>query len=121
MSAAVNIVHPSPWAEDAVIGALLLGASFEEVAAIVKSEDFTVPALRLIFTAIADLPSGTADVLTLEQRLKERGQLDAAGGVARLSELVRNTPSAKNVCAYAEALRRDSVVRRVQKLLGEDL
>ena len=41
------------------------------------------------------------DILTVENWLKDRHQLDNAGGLAYLASIANNTPSAANIGAYA--------------------
>jgi hypothetical protein len=103
-----------------VLGGLLLGAAFLPVAAIVQADDFELSAHRLIFAAIASLAADSkVDPVTVAQRLEERGHLQAADGLAYLSELARNTPNAENVLAYARIVRDHAVRQRLQVLLEE--
>jgi len=96
---------PSSSAES-VLGALLLGAAWSDVANIVHFEDYTT-AHQLILRAIGALAADgkPCDPITVAQQLESAGHLVAAGGLAYLSELARNTPTAANVRAYASAVR----------------
>ena len=103
-------------AEQAVLGGLLLdSAAWDNVADAVTQEDFYRPDHRLIFGAIAELAAEAkpCDVVTVSQHLERGGQLEAAGGLAYLSSVARDTPSAANVRAYAEIVRERSLLRQL--------
>ncbi|MEW6304732.1 MAG: replicative DNA helicase [Verrucomicrobiota bacterium] len=53
------------------------------------------------------------DLITLQQQLKDRGQLDAVGGVAYLSSLPDAVPSAANLEYYLEIVKEKHVLRRM--------
>jgi replicative DNA helicase len=103
-------------AEQAVLGGLLLdAAAWENVADAVTQEDFYRPDHRVIFEAIAAL-AGEAkpcDVVTVSQQLERTSKLEAAGGLAYLSSIARDTPSAANVRAYADIVRERSLLRQL--------
>jgi replicative DNA helicase len=103
-------------AEQAVLGGLLLdAAAWENVADAVTQDDFYRPDHKLIFEAIAAL-AGEAkpcDVVTVSQQLERTSRLEAAGGLAYLSSIARDTPSAANVRAYADIVRERSLLRQL--------
>ena len=103
-------------AEQAVIGGLLLdAAAWDNVADVVKQEDFYRPDHQQIFEAIGIL-AGTGkpcDVVTVSEQLERNGKLEEAGGLAYLSSVVRDTPTAANVRAYAEIVRERSLLRQL--------
>jgi replicative DNA helicase len=103
-------------AEQAVLGGLLLEASaWDNVADAVTQEDFYRPDHRLIFAAIATLAGmgKPCDVVTVSQHLESLAKLEEAGGLAYLSSIVRDTPSAANVRAYADIVRERSLLRQL--------
>jgi replicative DNA helicase len=53
------------------------------------------------------------DVLTVQQRLKDRNQLEAVGGLAYLSSLPDAVPSAANLSYYADIVREKHLLRRM--------
>lgn len=53
------------------------------------------------------------DVVTLQQRLKDRKQLDNVGGVAYLSSLADLVPSAANLQYYIDIVREKHLLRRL--------
>jgi len=69
----------------------------------------------LIFEAIANLvgEGKPCDVVTVSQELERTGKLDGAGGLAYLSSIARDTPSAANVRAYADIVRERSLLRQL--------
>jgi replicative DNA helicase len=103
-------------AEQAVLGGLLLDPqAWDNVADAVTREDFYRPDHRLIFDAIASLAGDAkpCDVVTVSQHLERIGKLEAAGGLAYLSAVARDTPSAANVRAYADIVRERSLLRQL--------
>lgn len=53
------------------------------------------------------------DLITLSQRLKDKNQLDAVGGLAGLAALVDGVPSAANLSYYADIVREKFLLRRM--------
>ena len=103
-------------AEQALIGGLLLDAvAWENIADVVTREDFYRPDHQLIFESIANLVGAgkPCDVVTVSQELERTGKLEGAGGLAYLSSIARDTPSAANVRAYADIVRERSLLRQL--------
>ena len=103
-------------AEQAVLGGLMLDpAAWDNVADAVTDDDFYRPDHRLIFAAIGTIAGeGKAcDVVTVSQHLERTGKLEAAGGLAYLSSVARDTPTAANVRAYADIVRERSLLRQL--------
>jgi replicative DNA helicase len=59
------------------------------------------------------------DLITLAQRLKDRNQLDAVGGVVYLSSLQDAVPSAANLGYYLEIVREKYLLRRTIRACTE--
>jgi len=103
-------------AEQAVLGGLLLDpVAWDNVADVVTESDFYRPDHQLIFAAIGTLAGDAkpCDVVTVSQHLERIGKLEAAGGLAYLSSVARDTPTAANVRAYAEIVRERSLLRQL--------
>lgn len=100
--------------QQSVLGALLIGAPWSEVSALVRAEDYA-PKYRVILQAIATLAAeGKAhDPVTVAQQLEAAAHVKVAGGLAELSALARNTPTAANVRAYARVVREHAIKRRL--------
>jgi replicative DNA helicase len=103
-------------AEQAVLGGLLINpVAWDQVADVVRQEDFYRPDHQLVFGAIAGIAGEgkPADVVTVSGYLERNGQLDQAGGLAYLSSIARDTPTAANVRAYAQIVRERSLMRQL--------
>ena len=106
-------------AESAVIGGLILdNDKFDEISTLLEAEDFYSVANRKIFEGITHLlkMNAPADILTLEQYFKDKKLGQELGGISYLAEIVKNTPSAANISAYAEIVARYSKQRHFLKL-----
>src|SRR5579872_5084480 len=74
-------------AERSVLGALLLNDEYiGTIAEIIMPDDFYSPAHKFIFQAIVDLNQKhkRIDIVTLQNELIKRDQLDAVGGIIYL-------------------------------------
>ena len=103
-------------AEQAVLGGLLIDPSaWDNVADAVRQEDFYRPDHQLIFEAIGALAGNgkPCDVVTVSEQLERSGKLESAGGLAYLSSVARDTPTAANVRAYADIVRERSLFRQL--------
>ena len=108
-------------AEQSVLGGLMLSglandsSAWDTIADKVVEEDFYRQDHRLIFRAIADLVEDNKplDLVTISEWLKQRGELENAGGFAYLATMAKDTPSAANIKAYAEIVREKSVLRQL--------
>ena len=110
-------------AEQAVLGGLLLDSqSWDDVADVLRSEDFYRPDHRLVFEAIGQVAGAgkPADAVTVSEHLERIGRLADVGGLAYLGTLVRDTPTAANVRAYAGIVRERSLLRQLLKA-GTDI
>lgn len=109
----------STEAEASVIGALLLdNEHFDEISTKITASDFYFGVHQVLFKGISALiESGKpADVLTLEEYLKQRNLLQDIGGIAYLADVSKNTPSVANVGAYADVALLHSKHRQLLKL-----
>src|SRR5665213_3579085 len=103
-------------AEQSVLGALLIdGTAWDQVADVVRAEDFYRPDHRLIFDAFAELVMAgrPGDVITVSEQLERHGRLVYAGGLAYLGTLARDTPTAANARTYASIVRERALLRRL--------
>jgi replicative DNA helicase len=109
-------------AEQAVLGGLMLdNGRWDDVAERVVADDFYTRQHRQIFTEMGRLQENSCplDLITLSESLERLGTLDHVGGFAYLAELSKNTPSAANICAYADIVRERAVVREVISVSNE--
>lgn len=101
-------------AEQAVIGSLLLlPETCDEVALLVRPEDFYDDAHRAIFTHMMALHDDgrQVDPLLLAQRLRDAGQYELVGGAAYLLELSQAVATAAHAEYYARIVRDKAVLR----------
>jgi len=113
---ALKVPPHSIEAEQSVLGGLMLdNATWDQIADLLTEDDFYRRDHTLIYRAISELGEiGTPfDVITLSEWLGNRDLLDDAGGLAYLGTLVKNTPSAANIKAYASIVRERSVMRQL--------
>jgi replicative DNA helicase len=103
-------------AEQSVLGGLMLdNRAFETVSERLQPEDFFRVQNRQIYSVICTLSEQEKpfDVLTLSDELKDIEELETAGGLAYLSDLVESTPSAANIAAYADIVKEKALLRRL--------
>ena len=109
-------------AEQSVIGGLMLdNQSWDNIADVLNELDFYRHDHALIFRAIAALAdeSQPYDVVTVSEWLGSRNELDSIGGLAYLSILANDTPTAVNVKAYAGIVREYSILRALIQIGNE--
>ena len=110
-------------AEQSVLGGLMLdNRAWEHIVDRITETDFYRREHKLIYRAIAALEAQTQpfDLVTLSEELAKTHELDAAGGMPYLGKLVKETPSAANIRAYADIVRERSVLRQLIEV-GTDI
>jgi replicative DNA helicase len=117
MASDTTIERPLPnnlEAERSILGAILLdnhalNAAVEKI----RSEDFFLSQHRQIFERMIQLgeKQQAIDVVTLMEVLSRRGELEAAGGIAYLSQLADGLPRVTNVEHYARIVKEKAVLR----------
>src|SRR6185436_3885899 len=103
-------------AEQAVLGGLMLdNRAWDQIADRILAEDFYRRDHQIIFDAIAERAANgePSDAVTLAEWLERKGQISEVGGLVYLAQLVRDTPSAANIRAYADAVRERSTLRQL--------
>lgn len=103
-------------AEASLLGALLIDSdAIVKIADNLSSLDFFDKRHERIYEAILQLYENreAIDVLTLSDRLKNNGALDAVGGPAYLTELTNFVPTAAHVEQYAEIVAQKAMRRRL--------
>lgn len=101
-------------AEMSVLGALLLSSeAVTRVADMLRAQDFYKPAHTEIYEAVIDLygRGEPIDVLSITNRLQERGTLESVGGSSYLASLVNSVPTASHIGHYATIVRRKKILR----------
>ncbi|MGD8512456.1 MAG: replicative DNA helicase [Deltaproteobacteria bacterium] len=105
-------------AEQSILSAILIeNNTLPEVLEILSDQDFYREAHRKIFKAMVELfeKNEPADLVTLTNLLKERGELGSLGGASYLAELVDAVPMAVNAAHYARIVQEKASLRRLIK------
>ena len=103
-------------AEQAVLGAVLLDeTAFDQVAPILKSEDFYALAHQHVFSAFEELAkeSRKIDPVLVQQRLDAKGLLGAQVPRELVFGLAASVGSSSNAAHYAEAVNELARLRRM--------
>lgn len=103
-------------AEQAVLGGVFLDPdNWMKVQERLRAEDFYRRDHQIIFQAIAALDEDGKpfDIVTVAEHLESHQQLDDAGGLTYLAGVAENTPSASNITAYADIVRKRSILRQL--------
>jgi replicative DNA helicase len=103
-------------AETSLLGALLIDTdAIVKIADTVTERDFFEARNQKIFAAVSELYERreAIDVLTLADRLKNNGYLDAVGGAPYLTELTNFVPTAAHIEQYAEIVAQKALRRRL--------
>ncbi|WP_206486487.1 replicative DNA helicase [Thalassotalea sp. G2M2-11] len=109
-------------AEQSVLGGLLLdNEAWDRVAERVVAQDFYSRAHRIAYETIGSLIElgEPVDLITLSEALENDQKLEDAGGFVYLAEMMKNTPSAANITAYAEIVRERAVTREMISVANE--
>lgn len=96
-------------AEQSVLGGLMLRSdSFHDLGLVER--DFYSRPHQIIYRAMSGIIATRQplDLMTLSAQLEQDGDIDLVGGLAYLIEVVKNTPSAANIDAYATIVRNSS-------------
>jgi replicative DNA helicase len=115
-TASLKIPPHSIEAELAVLGGVLTDNSvWEKIVERVFEEDFYRKDHRTIFNAInaLDAEGKPFDVVTVAEWLDSHQQLDNAGGLSYLAALAENTAGPSNITAYADIVRKRSILRQL--------
>ena len=101
-------------AERALLGAIMLRPEvMHDVSVSVYPESFFADKHRDIYRAILDVFSkgNPIDLLTVTEKLKDKGLLDRVGGASYITELIEAVPAAGNASYYAQAVQSKSMLR----------
>ncbi|MBI2970651.1 MAG: replicative DNA helicase, partial [Gammaproteobacteria bacterium] len=119
---ALKIPPHSIEAEQAVLGGVFLDRdAWMKVSERLQADDFYRHDHQLIFNAFGDLDSQgrPLDIVTVAEWLESHQKLDEAGGLQFLADLTDGTPSAANITAYADIVRKRSVLRQLIRAASE--
>jgi len=103
-------------AEKAVLGAVLVNTSlFDQIAEILKPQDFYLETHRKIFTSMEELSSSSRpiDLITLTNVLEKNDSLEEIGGATYLASIADGIPAISNIEHYARIIREKALLRRL--------
>lgn len=103
-------------AEKSVLGAILLSdENFSKVSSILIANDFYLPAHQLIFNTFCDLIEKykRIDIVTLQDELEKKGELEQAGGIVYLIALQENIPAMGLIEQHANIIKEKATLRQV--------
>jgi len=103
-------------AEQSLLGCLMLDKNaITKVADFLTPRDFYKATHQEIYRACQELfeKGEPIDVLSLSNRLKEKGLLEEIGGNSYLTELVNSVPTASHVLSYAKIVQRKRILRNL--------
>ncbi|ONI46168.1 replicative DNA helicase [Candidatus Epulonipiscium fishelsonii] len=105
-------------AEQSVLGSMIMDYDAIIIASESLNEaDFYRPDHQKIYAAIIDLHASNkpVDLVTIQNKLKELGALEQAGGHSYLSELGMNVPTSAHIKQYAQIVKDKSNLRKIIK------
>lgn len=103
-------------AEKAVLGTLLLNDEYLTlVSEILSAQDFYLNAHKIIYQAIIDIAAQNKriDLLTLQDELTKRNQLEAVGGIIYLVSLQEDIPAIGLIEQHAKLVKEKAVLREL--------
>src|SRR3990167_9343493 len=101
-------------AEMSTLGSLMLDKdAIFKVADFLAPRDFYKPTHGDIYDAILDLVQKRepVDIVSVTNRLQEKGKLEGVGGSSYLASLVNTVPTASHVAHYASIVRKKRMLR----------
>ena len=117
MASEITLERPLPHnleAERSILGAVLLdNHALNAAMETLRSDDFFLSQNRLIFERMIQLgeKQQPIDTVTLVEELVRKGQLEAAGGVSYVSQLMDGLPRVTNVEHYARIVKEKAILR----------
>ena len=114
-----RVMPHSTEAEQSVIGSMLLDReAIMTVAEMLTREDFYNPMYGLLFEIITALfnEGKPADILTVQNRLKEKDAPPEAYELKYFTGLIGSVPTTANVRFYAEIVKNEAIKRRTIKV-----
>lgn len=100
--------------EQSVLGSILQDTqALVRVLELLQERDFYQDAHRWIFQTMIDLFQDNVpiDVLTVTERLRKKGRLEATGGAAYVVDLAEMVPTSAHVMHHAQVVREKAILR----------
>ena len=109
-------------AEQSLLGSILIDpASINEIADLVKADDFYITEHKQIYLAATEMfmTNREIDVVTLIDTLVHKGIYNKSGGEDYIRTLSEVVPTALNVKDYAKIVKEKSALRQLIEVCGE--
>lgn len=108
--------------EEAILGALMLEKlAPEKVVDILKKNSFYHTPHQNIFEAIVELfeDNNPVDILTVTEKLRSKGMLEASGGAYYITQLTNKVTSSANIEYHAHIVTQKFIQRELIRVAGE--
>lgn len=112
----IRVPPQSLEAEQALLGSVMLRPeAIHDVTDVVNEESYYSEKHRTVWRAMLELASKAEpiDLLSLSNKLKDKGELERIGGSSYLSDLVNVVPSASNARHYAGIVQKKNMMRKL--------
>jgi len=109
-------------AEQSVLGSMIMDHDAVIVASeILIASDFYRPDHGQIFAAIMELytTGNPIDLITIQDKLVQKGVLEQVGGLAYLADLASSVPTSAHIKQYAKIVQEKSTLRRLIKVSSD--
>ena len=109
-------------AEQSLLGGILVDPqSINEVADLIKADDFYITEHKQIYLAATELfmTNREIDVVTLIDTLVQKGIYDKSGGEDYIKTIVEVVPTSLNLKDYAKIVKEKSALRQLISVCGE--
>ncbi len=103
-------------AEQSVLGSLMLDKdAIVKIADFLQPNDFYKNKHKTLFETMLELyeERDPIDVLSISNKLEEKGKLEEVGGSGYIASLVNIVPSASHVVHYAKVIQKKAMLRRL--------
>ena len=110
----LKMLPQSIEAEEAVLGAVLVNpVSIGHIVETLKPESFYKPSHRLIYETVLELykKNEPIDIVTVSECLRNKDELENAGGRAYINDLALNVITTANVDYYAKIIQEKEIKR----------
>lgn len=105
-------------AEQSVLGSMLIDRdAIASASEVLSGDDFYRPDHKIIYDAMIELyqKNSPVDLVTLKNRIEEKGVLDQIGGINYLSDLAASVPTSVHIKQYVKIVEDKAMLRRLIK------
>ncbi|RQD76709.1 MAG: replicative DNA helicase [Candidatus Syntrophonatronum acetioxidans] len=108
-------------AEESVLGSMLMEREAIITASqILTPQDFYREINKKMYSCMLDLfeKGEPVDLVTLCEELRQKNELEAAGGPSHLTRIVDSVPTAANIATYSHIVKEKAVLRQLIQVCG---